>query len=111
VERVRGKARVNRHDVEAGFVHRTVSLSWSHSAASTAIIHQLPGFGVVPGFHGPADIIHGDDSLGDGYKDEDVKQGPKRGETGTGLENGGSAAGELWATIGTSALMLAQGGE
>ena len=34
-----------------------------------------------------------------------------RGRTGTRLKNGGSATGHLLATFGTSALMLAQGGE
>jgi|GEM_PF-1778400 len=34
----------------------------------------------------------------------------KLGKNGTRMENGGSAAGELLANLGTAALMLAQGG-
>jgi hypothetical protein len=35
----------------------------------------------------------------------------KRGKTGTGMENGGTAAGELLAITGTAAPMLVQGGD
>jgi hypothetical protein len=36
---------------------------------------------------------------------------PDNRETGTSLENGEAAAGDLWATIGTWPLMLAKGGD